>query len=180
MIRIFIWVLMLVGGSAAGLWLDARLFKTWLINPWFHVVSFVLGLIIFKMVMNSSRNTGRLLARLGREGDLPRMETNKLVTEGFYACMRHPMHFGLLLFPWAIAFIIGSLSFILIIAPLEILSMIIMIKLIEEPQAVKKFGDEYLRYREQVPMFSLRRECLRALFGKIGPNKNLDLNRNEN
>ena len=135
---------------------------------------------MLKLVINSSRNTGKLLARLGREGNLPRMETNKLVTEGYYACMRHPMHLGLFLFPLATAFIIGSLSFILIIAPLEILFMIIMIKLYEEPQAVRKFGDEYLRYREQVPMFSLRQECLRALFGKIDPNKNLGLNRNEN
>ena len=179
MIRIFIWVLMLFGGGAAGLWLDARLFKSWLMNPWFHAISFVIGIIMLKLLINSSRNTGRFLARLGREGDLPRMETNKLVTEGYYACMRHPMHLGLFFFPLAAAFIIGSLSFVLIIAPLEILFMIIMIKLYEEPQAVRKFGDEYLRYREQVPMFSLRQECLRALFGKIGPNKNLDLNRNE-
>lgn len=179
MTRILLWVLMLVGGGVAGLWLDSRLFKTWLISPWFHAISFALGLIILRLVMNSSRNTGRLLARLGREGDLPRMETNKLVTDGYYACMRHPMHFGLFLFPLATAFIIGSLSFILIIAPLEIFFMIIMIKLYEEPQAVRKFGDEYLRYREQVPMFSFRKECLQALFGKIDPNKHLKLDRNE-
>ena len=124
---------MIVGGSAAGLWLDSHLFHTWLTNPWFHAISFVIGLTIFRLVMNSSRNTGKLLARLGREGDLPRMETNKLVSEGYYACMRHPMQLGLLLFPLATAFIIGSLSFVLIIAPLEILFMIIMVKLFEEP-----------------------------------------------
>ena len=170
---------MLVGGSVAGLWLDSHLFNTCLTNPWFHAISFVIGLIILRLVMNSSRNTGRLLARLGREGDLPRMETNKLVSEGYYACMRHPMHLGLFLLPLVTAFIIGSLSFILIIAPLEILFMIIMIKLFEEPQAVRKFGDDYLRYREQVPMFSLRQQCLRALFGRNGPKKHLRLDRND-
>ena len=170
---------MLVGGSVAGLWLDSHLFNTWLTNPWIHAFSFVIGLIIFRLVMNSSRNTGKLLARLGREGDLPRMETNKLVSEGYYACMRHPMQLGLLLFPLATAFIIGSLSFVLIIAPLEILLMIIMIRLFEEPQALRKFGDNYLRYREQVPMFSLRKECLRALFRKNDPNKNRKLDKNE-
>ncbi len=174
MIRILIWVIMLVGGGAAGLWLDSHFFKIWLMNPWFHAISFVFGLMIFNLLINSSRNTGRFLALWGREGKLPRMETNKLVTIGYYACMRHPMHFGLLLFPLAIAFMIGSLSFILIIAPLEILLMIIMIKLVEEPQAVRKFGEEYLRYRDQVPMFSLRLECLKALFGKPDLNKNLE------
>jgi len=163
-IRILIWVIFLIGGSVAGFWLDSYLFKTWLINPWFHGISFFVGLIIFRLVINCSRNTGKLLARLGREGDLPRMETNKLVTEGYYACMRHPMHFGLLFFPWALAFLIGSLSFILIIAPLEILFMIIMIKFIEEREAIKKFGDEYIQYQKQVPMFSFKLECLRSLF----------------
>ena len=154
MVRILIWVFMMVGGSVAGLWLDSYLFNTWLTNPWFHAISFVIGLIIFRLVMNSSRNTGRLLARLGREGDLPRMETNKLVSEGYYACMRHPMHLGLFLLPLATAFIIGSLSFVLIIAPLEILFMIIMVKLFEEPQAVRKFGDDYLRYSVQISVIS--------------------------
>jgi len=31
----------------------------------------------------------------------PRLETNKLVSTGVYDCMRHPMHFGLLFFPWS-------------------------------------------------------------------------------
>jgi protein-S-isoprenylcysteine O-methyltransferase Ste14 len=144
---------MLVGGSVAGLWLDIHIFNSWIMNPWFHVISFVIGLMIFKSVINSSRNTGRLLACLDRQGDLPRMETNILVTNGYYECMRHPMHFGLLLFPWAIAFIIGSLSFLLIIATLDMLIIVLLIKLVEEPQAARKFGNEYLRYREHVPVF---------------------------
>jgi len=164
LLRILFWIVMLVGGIVTGFWLDLRLFYRWLTNPVFHTVSFILGLFLFRLVLNSSRNTGRLLARLGRDGDLPRMETNKLVTEGYYACMRHPMHLGLFLFPLALAFIVGSVSFIIIIAPLEIIVMIILIKLVEEPQAVRKFSEAYLQYREQVPMFSLRRKYLRALF----------------
>ena len=155
---------MLIGGAIIGLCLDSYLFYEWLISPIFHGFSFIVGIYLLKLVVNCSRNTGRLLARLGREGDLPRMETNKLVMEGYYACMRHPMHFGLLFLPWALAFLIGSLSFVLIIAPLEILFMIIMIKLIEEPEAIKKFGNEYIQYQQQVPMFSFKPECLRALF----------------
>jgi len=53
-----------------------------------------------------------------------------------------------------------------LLPPLEIFFMIIMIKLIEEPQAVRKFGEAYLRYRGQVPMFSLDRECIMNLFAK--------------
>ena len=77
--------------------------------------------------------------------------------------MRHPMHFGLLFFPWSLALILGSPTFILIIAPLEMAFMVAMIKLAEEPEAIRKFGDAYRQYQQQVPMFSLRRVCLRQL-----------------
>ena len=163
-LRIAFWIVMLIGGAIIGLCLDSYLFYEWLISPIFHGFSFIIGIYLLKRVVNCSRNTGRLLARLGREGDLPRMETNKLVTEGYYACMRHPMHLGLFLSPIAIAFLVGSISFMIMIAPMEIIVMIFLIKLVEEPQAVKKFGDDYLQYIKQVPMFSIKFECLRDLF----------------
>lgn len=165
-LRILFWIVMIIGGAMFWLWLDYRLFYKWFTNSIFHAVSFICGIFLLKLLFNSSRNTGQLLARLGREGDLPWMETSKLVTEGHYAYMRHPMHLGLFLFPLAPAFLVDSISFIAIIDLLEIFFMIIMIKLIEEPQAVRKFGEAYLRYSEQVPMFSLDRECLMNLFTK--------------
>jgi protein-S-isoprenylcysteine O-methyltransferase Ste14 len=113
---------MLVGGSALGIWLDRRWFNELFINPIFHLATFVVGLLLLNLVMRVSRYTGRLLASMGREGDLPRMDTNKLITTGVYGCMRHPMHLGLLFFPWSVALILGSPTFILVIAPLEMLT----------------------------------------------------------
>jgi protein-S-isoprenylcysteine O-methyltransferase Ste14 len=116
--------------------------------------------------MRAGRNTGRWLARNGRKADIPRFETNKLVTTGYYEGMRHPMHFGLLLFPMSFALILGSLSSIFIVAPLEILFIIAMIKLVEEPGAIRKFRDQYRNYQKQVPIFAVRLSCLKQLFGK--------------
>jgi protein-S-isoprenylcysteine O-methyltransferase Ste14 len=81
--------------------------------------------------------------------------------------MRHPMHLGLFLFPVSVAFLVGSPSFILIISPLEILFMLIMIKLVEEPEAFSKFGNEYLEYKKQTPMFCFKMTCLRELLKDI-------------
>jgi len=162
-VRIVIWVIMLVGGGALGLWLDGRWFRPLLVSPLFHMVTLVAGALLLRWVMQVSRATGRLLARLGREGKVSRLETNRLVTDGVYGCMRHPMHFGLLFFPWSLALILGSPTFILIIAPLEMALMVLMIKLAEEPEAIRKFGDAYRHYQQQVPMFSLRRTCLYQL-----------------
>lgn len=166
MIRIFIWVLLLFGGGVLAVWLDARWFPGLFSNLYFHIITFVVGFFVFRLVIRASRNTGKLLARLGREGTVPRLETNKLVTTDIYFCMRHPMYLGLLFFPLAFALILGSPTFILMIAPAEAVAIILLVKLVEEPQAVRKFGPAYEDYMRDVPFFSLKRECLKRLFGK--------------
>lgn len=163
MTRIFVWVIMIVGGAAAGLYLDNILFADIRNNVPFHVVSFALGLELLFAVIRISRNTGRTLAKYGRIGKLKRMETNVLVTEGPYEYMRHPMHFGLLFFPLGIAFLIGSPAFIVLIAPAEMILILLMIKFIEEPEAIRKFGTQYIEYRERIPWICLRPRCLREL-----------------
>ena len=166
MLRILIWVVMIMGGGALGVWLDWRWFHELFVNPVFHLATLVVGILLLRLVMRVSRFTGRLLARLGRDGELPRMDTNKLVTTGVYGCMRHPMHLGLLFFPMSVAWILGSPSFILVIAPLEMLFLLAMIKVVEEPEAMRKFGDAYREYRKEVPMFSFRSSCWRQMLNK--------------
>ncbi len=166
-VRMAVWLLMLAGGVAGGWWLDQKWFPALYDSLWFHGVSFIAGLYVLKMVMRVSRNTGQTLAKYGRKGTLPRMETNVLVSRGVYRYMRHPMHLGLLFFPLAVALLAGSPSFILVIAPAEMLFMLLMIKVVEEPEAMRKFGDAYRRYREQTPGFCFRKECLKALLQKV-------------
>ncbi|NOZ61299.1 MAG: isoprenylcysteine carboxylmethyltransferase family protein [Calditrichaeota bacterium] len=171
-LRIFIWIVFIVGGIVAGTATDIRLFGGYPRNFLFHALSFSAGAVLFIFVMRSSRHTGRVLAKFGREGDLPRMETNRLVKTDVYDCMRHPMHLGLLFFPLAIALLVGSLSFILFYAPLEMLIMVLMIKYIEEKEAIRKFGDEYRKYSAEVPFFNFSLNCLKKLVSAVGKSKN--------
>lgn len=46
------------------------------------------------------------------------------------------------------------------------LFIVIMIRLVEEPATIRKFGGDYLRYRHRVPMFSFRPACLKRVFGR--------------
>jgi len=163
MARFLIWFVFLIGGAALGIFLDLRWFPALWHSLWFHMVTAIPGVLLLRLVMLISRNTGKYLARKGREGDLPRMQTNRLVTDGMYGCMRHPMHLGLMLFPWSFALITGSLSFILLIAPAETLMILLLIRIVEEPGARKKFGKAYDEYMKKVPMFSFRKECLKLL-----------------
>ncbi len=155
-----------MGGTILGINMDLARFRSIFMNLHFHLVSFSVGLLILRLVLRASKNTGRYLARHGRKGEAPRMETNLLVTDGYYACMRHPMHSGLLLLPWAMAFLVGSISFIIVLAPLEMFFLVLLVKTVEESQAQKKFGEAYLEYKKQVPMFSFEWVCLKELFAK--------------
>ncbi len=94
-IRILLWLLMLFGGAWYSFVQDIS-------NPYFNSISFhiftaILGAIITFLAFRASANGGRELTK-GRVGDIPRLETNRLVTTGIYSCMRHPMLFGLTLF----------------------------------------------------------------------------------
>ena len=154
---------MIFGGSIFGYYLDYLIFENIHQNIILHIVSLLIGVFLLFLVMKISKNTGRTLAKYGRKGKLKRMQTNILTKQGVYKYMRHPMHLGLLFLPLAVAFLIGSPSFILIIAPIEIIFMLIMIKFVEEPDAIRKFGDEYLEYKNQVPWFCFKIKCLKKL-----------------
>ena len=162
-LRALIWVVFLVGGAILGVWLDLRFWPGWWGSWLWHLVSAIAGLAVLQIVLRISKVTGRWLARCGRAGDIPRMQTNRLVVVGPYACMRHPMHLGLMLFPLAVALILGSPSFVFIIAPLEALIILVMVLTIEENEARGKFGASYAAYASRVPPFNLSPDCLRKL-----------------
>ncbi|ACM92131.1 hypothetical protein NAMH_0958 [Nautilia profundicola AmH] len=163
-IRIIIWLILIFGGIALSLYLDLRYFKNLLLNPFFHVFTLPLGYFILKFAFHAAAVGGRELKRKGREGDIPRLETNRLVTSGIYECTRHPMLFGLMLLPLGVALFLGLPSFIFFIAPLEALFIFVMVITLEEKEAYMKFGEEYLKYKEKTPLFPKTKECFKKLF----------------
>ena len=155
--------MLLFGGATYAIardW-DAPLFR----DLWFHLITASLGILLLILAFRAAGNGGRELAK-GRVGDIPRLETNRLVTTGIYSCMRHPMLFGLTLLPPGWALLLGSPTFITILAPLEMLFIVMMVLIFEEREAVGKFGEAYLRYRRKVPPVSFRPDCLKRLFSK--------------
>jgi protein-S-isoprenylcysteine O-methyltransferase Ste14 len=170
MARIFVWIIMIFVGAALELYLDGFLFKNIHTNILFHSISFVAGFLLILLVIRISKNTGRTLAKYGRKGDVKRMNTNVLVNQGVYKYMRHPMHLGLLFFPLSFAFLIGSPSFIFIISPAEIILMLIMIRFWEVPEAIKKFGKQYIEYKNQAPWFCFKMNCLKELLRNVPKN----------
>ncbi len=162
-VRICLWLVMIIGGAFYSIYQDwnNQLFT----NIYLHIVSATIGFGILIFAFRAASNGGRELTK-GREGDIPRMETNRLVTSGIYSCMRHPMLFGLTLLPLGWAFLLGSPTFIFIVAPLEMLFIIFMVIIFEEMEVKNKFALDYEIYSQKVPMVSFEKECLKKLFSK--------------
>ncbi|WP_456485282.1 methyltransferase family protein [Hydrogenimonas sp.] len=172
-IRIFLWAFMLIGGVVGGIYCDLVCFegfKALFLNPFYHLLTFILGFILMAMAFRAAAAGGRELAKHGKDGQVPRLETNRLVTGGIYAHMRHPMLFGLTLVPLALGLMVGSVTFITLIAPIEMTFIVIMVLTFEEWECRKKFGGAYDAYAKNVPAVCFKPKCLKALFTKNSKN----------
>ncbi len=162
-IRIVLWLLMIIGGALYAYSIDKNDFLFH--SPLFHLLSALIGLFILRLAFRAAANGGKELAK-ERGENIPRLETNKLVTSGIYKCMRHPMLFGLTLLPLGWALLLGLPTFITLIAPLEMLFIVFMVTVFEEMEVKRKFGYDYKIYAQRVPMVSFKRSCLRRVFRK--------------
>lgn len=77
----------------------------------------------------------------------------KVVSTGPYRFARNPMLTGVFLFFLGIGFCVGSFSLVLFFTPLYVLVNVWELKKIEEPELIKRLGDEYIEYRRHTPMF---------------------------
>jgi protein-S-isoprenylcysteine O-methyltransferase Ste14 len=77
----------------------------------------------------------------------------QLVTSGPYAYTRNPMLTGVFALLFGLGIFFGSLSLLFLITPLFILFNFWELKAIEEPELVKRLGQEYIEYRKMTPMF---------------------------
>jgi len=79
--------------------------------------------------------------------------TIHLVKSGFYAYSRNPSLFGKLLGVLAVGIALNSLSFCVILVPLLLAGSLVEKVWRQEPQLIELFGEDYLSYRKQVPLF---------------------------
>lgn len=77
----------------------------------------------------------------------------KVVDTGPYRYSRNPMLTGVFLLLFGIGLAIDSLSLVVIFTPLYIAANVWELKNIEEPELVRRLGDEYVAYRDRTPMF---------------------------
>ena len=76
-----------------------------------------------------------------------------LVMTGPYQFIRNPMLTGVFLLLFGIGFAIKSLSLVVLFTPLFVLANVWELKEIEEPELVKRLGEDYVAYQKRTPMF---------------------------
>jgi protein-S-isoprenylcysteine O-methyltransferase Ste14 len=76
-----------------------------------------------------------------------------LVMTGPYKFVRNPMLAGVFLLLFGIGFAIKSLSLVALFTPLFILTNVWELRQIEEPELVKRLGEDYVAYQQRTPMF---------------------------
>ena len=77
----------------------------------------------------------------------------KVVKTGPYRYARNPMLTGVFLFLFGLGLALDSFSLVCLFTPLYILINVWELKAIEEPELMKRLGDEYLQYRRRTPVF---------------------------
>ena len=77
----------------------------------------------------------------------------KVVKTGPYRYARNPMLAGVFLLLFGLGFSINSFSLVFFFTPLYVLINVWELKNIEEPELIKRLGDEYTEYRRNTPMF---------------------------
>ena len=77
----------------------------------------------------------------------------KIVKTGPYRFVRNPMLAGVFLMLFGIGFAVNSISLVVFFTPLYVLLNVWELKNIEEPELVKRLGNEYIEYRRKTPMF---------------------------
>ena len=110
----------------------------------------VAGSVLIVLGLYLLISTIRLFAVLGRGTLAPWEPPKKLVVAGVYRHLRNPMIGGVLAVLLGEAVLFGS-GAVLVWCVLFFLGNNIYFRLFEEPDLVKRFGDEYIEYRRNVP-----------------------------
>lgn len=151
-----VWIVILVPGWIWPLYLDGLI----------RLAVFFLGLIFFAGSLALTAVGGRTLKRFAHQQNRKTFWPDTFTARGIYRCMRHPMHLGLALLPVAVAMMWGSIP-VMLASGWGVAAAFWFVLMIEEKETLQRFGDEYSRYMQLTPPFTLSPKCLRKGYDTI-------------
>ena len=133
-------------------WLIISFTNTGTILVYNKSLKIILGILILLAGLQLTISSIFLFIKIGKGTAAPWDPTQKLVVKGPYRYTRNPMIIGVLFIIFAEALLLGS-SGLILYAILFFLLNTIYFKFSEEPGLVKRFGNDYIEYRKNVPMW---------------------------
>jgi protein-S-isoprenylcysteine O-methyltransferase Ste14 len=106
-------------------------------------------------------STISLFIKMGKGTIAPWDPPKKLIVSGIYAHVRNPMHIGVFLILTGESIPLGSAA-LAIWTLLFIVGNLLYVPLVEEPKLAERFGEEYLIYKKNVPMWIPRLSSWKA------------------
>jgi ubiquinone/menaquinone biosynthesis C-methylase UbiE/protein-S-isoprenylcysteine O-methyltransferase Ste14 len=129
------------------------------LSPSAAIFAQIIGVILFLWAIMLASLGGKTLKHFGHSAENNQFGPDKFIKKGIYAYMRHPMHLALAMLPLAISLIWGQLPSILA-AGWGVAASFVFVLMVEEKEALERYGDTYVQYMKTVPAFSL---SLRAI-----------------
>lgn len=130
-----------------------------------NVLLIVLGLVLIVVGTFLVIKTTILFSKIGEGTVAHWAPPKKLVVRGIYRYMRNPMIFGILITVFGEIMIFGSLSLVPYFLFLLIGHHLLFTKY-EEPDLIKRFGEDYVQYMKNVPRWIPRRKPWEGLKNK--------------
>jgi len=131
-------------------------FGLWQSIPLVRIVLALVGLAFVVEGLVLMVSTVRLFATVGQGTLAPWNPTQRLVVRGVYRYVRNPMISGVCSILFGEALLTCSFPLLCWFAFAVTVNMI-YIPLVEEPGLVRRFGNEYVAYRQNVPRWIPRR-----------------------
>jgi protein-S-isoprenylcysteine O-methyltransferase Ste14 len=149
---LLIFLLVPIGAFLLGSWFDIMLhlpsFPPIPFNIIFGITVMLGGAVIGIKATQQLRAIGKGLP--WGEAD-KRFQSSVLLTTGLFAYTRNPITFGYTLLPVGMGLLFRSLGMSVLI-PLIVLGVqLVIIKVREEPDLERRFGEEYLAYKRRTP-----------------------------
>jgi len=117
-------------------------------HPWSQLIGDVLVIAGFFLMALSIAYFIRV-----RGTPVPFSPPPRLLTTGPYRFARNPMVTGIFMQLFGLGIACGSISLAFIFTPLLIAINVWELKNVEEPELVRRLGQDYVEYRKRVPMF---------------------------
>jgi protein-S-isoprenylcysteine O-methyltransferase Ste14 len=129
----------------------------WSLAPPFHLAPIVAGILLAGLGLTLMVKTVSLFATVGQGTLAPWNPTRRLVVRGIYRHVRNPMISGVVGILLGEAVALGSIPLAVWCGTFAIVNLVYM-PLFEEPGLERRFGEDYLRYKHNVPRWIPRFE----------------------